>query len=639
MSTFQDEASAALAWSSHVLGAALLAVVGIILVLHGVSYAWMYVRWYFAGFRLGAPFTPSTVRFKPASNAAAESRATSSAPSPSKSAGAATSSFSPAPTPDIADANRQSSEAAAMAALAVEVGRGGDKQLLARPDARIADANRQSSEAVAMAALAPTPTPSGANLNTPMTSTTATSSSAVPKQQPVVLITGGAMGIGRLVAERYAALGYHVIIWDVMPAAAAAKVVAEISASPNVPSHAIVESTTVDATSIDAVAAATAGLESRGLVPDLLILNAGVVNGRRIVTSPAALPKVKRLLDVNVFHLYNVTGHVIPRMLAAAMREEMRSGRPLHRGVVVLGSVAGFAGTARMCDYNASKAAANVFAEALAAEIKMSCGGSVGFRVTLVCPYQINTGMFAGAKTITGFKELEAADVADAIVRGVALKRRLIVMPYILLFWLAFKALVPWWLVNWADWLLGASKVMATYRGRQQDQAGGTPAAAGKPADPAVANEVASKMAETPAAIDAMLERRRKSAASPPPPFIPPEDLEAIAGASMRTKTEGGANNNNGSSNNSEKDSSPDAVPSTSFPGTPGVDGGDEEVSKCLAATASVETLPPSKSGAATPDAEPLSPAPKKAGSAQEPQQQLRQRQRKSKSKSARREN
>jgi all-trans-retinol dehydrogenase (NAD+) len=413
-----------------------------------------------------------------------------------------------------------------------------------------------------------------------------------------VLITGGGMGVGRGLAERYGGLGYHVIVWDVLPSDELDAIANEIKAH-RCPDYAIVEGYHVDVTSIEAVANASRVLEERGLVPDLLVLNAGIVNGRRIIAKPSVLPQVKRLLDVNVFHLFNVTSHVMPRMINAAVKEEMKSGQPLHRGIVVLGSVAGFAGTARMCDYNASKAAANVFAEALAAEIKASCGGSVGMRVTLVCPYQINTGMFKGAKTITGFRELRTEDVVAAIVDGVSLKKRLIVLPRVLLLYLAFKAVVPWWMLSWADWLLGGSRAIGNdFRGRHG--AGASTSGRGTPQ-----HGSATPMAEPPS-IEALIARRKHS--SPPPPFVTPADV-----APLRKTTRPLLLSDTAAAPGSSSSTSPNQPRLTvDFPESPAAAGGcgganalgvvtaidDPEVSTMLAAeglraAASAETLPP----------------------------------------------
>ena len=64
--------------------------------------------------------------------------------------------------------------------------------------------------------------------------------------------------------------------------------------------------------------------------------------------------------------------------------------------VVTVASAAGLVGVARQTDYSASKHAAVGFAESLRAELRKA-GSAV--RSLVVCPFYIDTGMFAGAPT------------------------------------------------------------------------------------------------------------------------------------------------------------------------------------------------------------------------------------------------
>jgi all-trans-retinol dehydrogenase (NAD+) len=286
--------------------------------------------------------------------------------------------------------------------------------------------------------------------------------------QPTVVITGGAMGIGRELVLRYGKLGYRVIVWDIEPSAALAKAQEVVTAEVN-NAYARIEFHHVDVSNFDEVSAAASQLvDTRGITPTLLILNAGIVTGNRLVdcTSRATVRRSCHLIDVNVKQLYMVTGCLLPSMVLAGTSEEVQTGKPRHRAVVVMGSVAGFAGTARMADYNASKAAANVFGEAISAELAALPTGRVNIHVTVVCPYMVSTGMFAGTTNVVGFRELTPTYVADSIVRAVYLRKRLLVMPRILLYWVALKALVPWFTLPWIDALLGGSRAMDTFLGR-----------------------------------------------------------------------------------------------------------------------------------------------------------------------------
>jgi all-trans-retinol dehydrogenase (NAD+) len=292
-------------------------------------------------------------------------------------------------------------------------------------------------------------------------------------EQPVVLVTGGAMGIGRELVLRYGRLGYRVIVWDILPDVELKIVKDEIVASIANP-VAVIEFHRVDVSDLGEVTTAAATLLSPrdggvSIIPDLVILNAGIVSGKSLIDDVPAqskLPRMLKVIDVNVKQLLLVAGTLVPAMVLAGTSEEVQVGHARHRGIVVMGSVAGFVGTARMTDYNSSKAAANIFAEALSAELAELSTGNVGIHVTLVCPYLVSTGMFQGTKRVLGIPDLKPGRVADAIVRGVRLKKRVVVLPHVMLWWLAVKALVPWSMVPLIDNFAGGSRAMATFTGR-----------------------------------------------------------------------------------------------------------------------------------------------------------------------------
>lgn len=88
----------------------------------------------------------------------------------------------------------------------------------------------------------------------------------------------------------------------------------------------------------------------------------------------------------------------------------------INRGhIVTVGSVAGLMGSYGCTDYSATKFACNGLHEALYTELKTH-GSEVN--VTLVCPNQINTGMFSGVKPRL-FPMLEPKYVADEITMAV----------------------------------------------------------------------------------------------------------------------------------------------------------------------------------------------------------------------------
>ncbi len=264
-----------------------------------------------------------------------------------------------------------------------------------------------------------------------------------PLSGRTVLITGGGSGIGRLLAEGAAARGARVVIWDLSPTSGAAACASIRSRGGAATSFA------VDVTDREAVAAAA---DQTGAV-DVLVNNAGIVTGKRLLD--AADEEIERTFAVNTLALYWVTRAFLPGMIAR------RSGL-----VVTIASAAGLVGVAKQTDYSASKFAAVGFAESLRVELAKDDTGVDSF---VVCPYFIDTGMFAGVKT--KFPRLlpilspdyAAGRILDAIESG----RIQLIMPRFVRT-LPLVRMLP---VAWFDQImnaLGVNNTMDAFTGRRQ---------------------------------------------------------------------------------------------------------------------------------------------------------------------------
>ncbi|WP_100814645.1 SDR family oxidoreductase [Microbacterium lacus] len=220
-----------------------------------------------------------------------------------------------------------------------------------------------------------------------------------------MLITGGGNGIGRLMALGAAERGARVTIWDVSEERGR-QVRDEIRARGG-----SAEATTIDITDREEVDRAAA---ETGAV-DILINNAGVVTGKRLLDAdPDA---IRRTFEVNTLSLYWMTRAFLGGMVAR------------DRGTVVtIASAAGLVGVARQTDYSASKFAAFGFTESLRAELAAD-RSRVGTLV--VCPYYINTGMFAGVTTRFPWllPILDEQDVATRILNAIERGKRQLVLP------------------------------------------------------------------------------------------------------------------------------------------------------------------------------------------------------------------
>jgi NAD(P)-dependent dehydrogenase (short-subunit alcohol dehydrogenase family) len=185
------------------------------------------------------------------------------------------------------------------------------------------------------------------------------------KRSPVVLITGVSSGIGRAVADVFAAKGFEVFGTSRNP-----------QRTEPIPG---VELVRLDVADDASVAAAVATVIQRAGRIDILVNNAGVgVFGAAEETSIA---QAQQLFDTNFFGLVRLTREVLPHLRAQG------SGR-----IINIGSVLGFLPSPYGSFYAASKHAVEGFSESLDHETR-----EFGVRVSVVEPGYTNTSFEANA--------------------------------------------------------------------------------------------------------------------------------------------------------------------------------------------------------------------------------------------------
>lgn len=255
-----------------------------------------------------------------------------------------------------------------------------------------------------------------------------------------VLVTGGSRGLGLEIASRLAGLGAEVILWARDPERLEA-------AARSLPGRASWRA--VDVSDREAVKAAAAATLAEGPI-DVLVNNAGVVAGKPLLELSDA--DIERTFQTNTLAHFWTLRAFLPAMLARG-----------DGHVVTVASAAAVCAVPRLADYSASKAAAFALDEALRHELHRSRSR---VRTTVVCPFYIDTGMFAGAKTRFSLllPILAPGVVADRIVRAILHDRRRVVVPRIVaITWLA--RLLP---VAWFDAIasvLGVTSSMDDFRG------------------------------------------------------------------------------------------------------------------------------------------------------------------------------
>jgi 3-oxoacyl-[acyl-carrier protein] reductase len=181
----------------------------------------------------------------------------------------------------------------------------------------------------------------------------------------IALITGGASGFGKGIAETFAREGARIALADIN-AAAAREAAASISNS------AIAVPCDV-AQRGDVNAAVKATLDAFGDI-DILVNNAGMSHKRRPMLEVDE-DEFDRLMAVNVKSIFLFAHAVVPLM------------RKKKSGVIInIGSTAGIRPRPGLTWYNASKGAVNLLSKSMAAELAPD-----GIRVCAVAPVMAET--------------------------------------------------------------------------------------------------------------------------------------------------------------------------------------------------------------------------------------------------------
>jgi 2-hydroxycyclohexanecarboxyl-CoA dehydrogenase len=189
-------------------------------------------------------------------------------------------------------------------------------------------------------------------------------------RQHVAVVTGGASGIGRAIAEAFAAEGANVALWDRSPQVAA--VAAEISEQNAIRTVGL----TVDMT--DEAGARNAAIETVAqLGPiDHLVHAAAIGSGKFGFPFTNLKPEDwRKTLDVNIMGMVHAAHAIAPEMV------ERKRGT-----MVFIASVAGQIGSQTDPPYSAAKAANINFAQCLAKDL-----APAGVRVNTVCPGMVQT--------------------------------------------------------------------------------------------------------------------------------------------------------------------------------------------------------------------------------------------------------
>ena len=218
----------------------------------------------------------------------------------------------------------------------------------------------------------------------------------------VVVVTGGARGIGKATADLFAASGATVCVGDL-----------DGGEYP------------MDVTSRDSFAEFTSAVIDRHGRIDVLVNNAGVMPVGDFLSEDDAVSRTT--FEVNVWGLIYGMRLVLPHMIGRG------------RGHIVnVASMAGKIVVPGMAVYNASKFAAMGLSTAVREEYRDS-----GVSVTAVLPSAVRTRLASGIPLGRGLPTVEPEAVARAIVDSVANRRAEITVPRYLAAWELLNAATP----------------------------------------------------------------------------------------------------------------------------------------------------------------------------------------------------
>jgi all-trans-retinol dehydrogenase (NAD+) len=260
------------------------------------------------------------------------------------------------------------------------------------------------------------------------------------------LVTGAAGGIGRAIAERFAAAGAELVLVD-MNAEAMQATAAALAAD-----GATVRAYQLDVTDASRIVGLRDEVHRDGGPIDVLVNNAGVVFGGGFLDVP--LERHLTTYRVNTLGLVAMTHAFLPDLLA----------RP-DAHVVNVASASGYIGLPFGATYASSKWAVIGFSESLALELEMSGQGHV--HVTAVCPSYVATGLFDGVTAPRTTRLLTPERIADLTLRAVLANRAVVRTPWLVRVTPFLRGVLPLRVFQRVAATFGVNTSMVQWRGRE----------------------------------------------------------------------------------------------------------------------------------------------------------------------------
>jgi NAD(P)-dependent dehydrogenase (short-subunit alcohol dehydrogenase family) len=225
-------------------------------------------------------------------------------------------------------------------------------------------------------------------------------------QGAVTVVTGGASGIGRALAQRFAREGARAVVVADLDQPGAGRVAGGLGCE-------VTLAAGIDVADAAAVGELVDRVEREVGPVDLWCSNAGVALGSDL----GADPDWERSWQVHVMAHVHVARTLLPRMAAR------RRGH-----LMITASAAGLLTNMDTAPYTVTKHGSVALAEWLAIRY-----GEAGVSVSCLCPQGVRTPMTAGegadSSVLAAGRLLEPEEVADAVVAGLA-DGRFLILPH-----------------------------------------------------------------------------------------------------------------------------------------------------------------------------------------------------------------
>jgi all-trans-retinol dehydrogenase (NAD+) len=266
-----------------------------------------------------------------------------------------------------------------------------------------------------------------------------------------VLITGGASGIGKLIAEKcLEQRAYRVILWDINEVN-----LLETKEEFSRDGYEVITEV-VDVADLDDIIRAAEKLRNEIGTLDILFNNAGIVVGKSF--EQHSHRDISKTIDINVSGVMHVALEFLPGMI------DQEEGH-----IVNIASAAGLIPNPNMSVYAASKWAVVGWSESLRLEQQEN---KTNVKITTVMPSYITTGMFDGVKSPLLTPALDPEYIVDKIMQAVKNDEIILMEPFMTKTIPLLRGILPTKAFDFiAGKIFGVYKTMDNFRGRPRDVA------------------------------------------------------------------------------------------------------------------------------------------------------------------------